>query len=158
MADTSVIRGADDLQRKLWQFVQRFPAAQGRMLFQAGEAIRAYMVDNFLSGQRLRRITGRLAGGFSTVLVGDDTAIVGTQVVYARPLEFGFSGPVAVREFSRSRTRGGPQEIKVRAHIRNMNVRARHYARDAAVQGAPDAIRAAEAVVRKAIREAGLGD
>lgn len=158
MADRVTVRGAEELRAKLAEFIARAPQAEGRMLYQAGEAIRAYMVDNFLSGQRLHRRTGRLASGFTTVLAGEHVAVVGTQVVYARPLEEGFQGAVSVREHMRARSAGGAQEIKVRAHIRNMNVRARYYARDAAVQGAPDAILAADAQMKRALREANLAD
>lgn len=142
--DALVVRGTDELRARLAGLRNRYPQAQGRMLFNAGEALRDYMVTNYLSGQRLRRITGRLAGGFTTRLVADDTAIVGTAVTYARVQEEGFRGTVSVRSFMRARVRGGQKEIEVRAHSRQMNIRPKYYARDAVRFGAPTAIKAAE--------------
>ena len=158
MADAYSVRGADRLQQRLAELARRVPAARGGMLYHAGEAIRAFMVDSYLSGQRLRRISGRLAGRFSTVLRGDDEAVVGSQLVYAGPHEFGFQGVVSVRPFMRARTRGGAKTIAVRGHARQMNVRPKYYARDAARFGAPTATKAAEAVFQRIAREVSGGN
>lgn len=153
MAEPLVIKGADELQAKLAAFRNRAPQATRRMVYHAGEAIRGFMVDEYLSGQRLRRVTGRLATGFHTINVDDDTAIVGTQVIYARRHEEGFDGVVG--PYMRSYRRGMPKTIQVRAHVQH--TRPKHYARDAARFGAPTAVRAAQRQMDLAIGEAGLG-
>jgi len=140
--------GDRELAQQLRALAQRFPQVTRRMLFHAGEAIRAYMVDNMLSGQRLRRVTGRLASSFSTVNLSNDLAVVGTRVVYAGVHEYGAHGTVQVPAHTRQ---GHP----VRSHARRLNMPARWYARDSARLGAPVALAAATHSVYRDMGEMG---
>lgn len=171
--DTLMYQGADEMVRHLNQLARDAPNATAMMLFHAGEALRSFMVENYLSGQRLHRRTGRLASGWTTQRFGTDTVIVGTKVVYARVHEEGAHGDVQVREhvrrpptrqrrgegaraFSKRRTQaqldwfsGAGGTVTVHAHNMRMNVAAKWYARDTVRFGAAVALRAADDVVRR---------
>lgn len=146
---TIVVRGSETFLRNLERIIARFPQASGTALYAAGEAIRAYMVDNYLSGQRLRRVTGKLASGFSTVLLSPAKAVVGTRTRYAAVHEFGFDGDVTVRAHQRNI---GDRIVSVRSHTRHMRVREKRYARDALRYGSKTALAAADNAVERSLR------
>lgn len=110
-------------------FSRRLPAAIDKGLLRAAELTRAHMKTNYLSGSPLRVQTGRLRSGWSVTRVttsqGRGVALA-TQVKYAAVHNFGFSGPVQVKEHTRrpkrkrrSRARGGQvKQLRDRAERR----------------------------------------
>lgn len=85
-----------------------------------------------LSGQVLNVRTGRLRRSINTRVTEqatEVTGIVGTNVKYARPHEYGFHGIVSVRAHLRTSKLGGVHEVK--QHAREMNVKERSFLRSA---------------------------
>jgi phage virion morphogenesis protein len=81
-------------------------------------------------GQPLRN-TGRLRNSI-TSSAGDDFLLMGTNVEYAPPHQFGYQGPVPVPEHTRRITQAfgkpiEPKTITVSAHTRKANIPARPF-------------------------------
>lgn len=93
-----------------------------------------------LSGQVLNVRTGKLRRSINQRVAGQDTPMVsgtvGTNLVYARPHEYGFKGKVTIREhvrtqvtaFGRSIT---PVQVVVGSHARNVTLPERSFLRSA---------------------------
>lgn len=93
----------------------------------------------YLSGKALKRVTGRLRASITHSVRIEGTKVVGrigTNVVYGRVHELGFKGPVQVKAHARNirQAFGKPipaKTVRVSAHTRQMNVRARPFLRPA---------------------------
>lgn len=99
-------------------------------------ALQSYVKSDKLTGQVLHVRTGTLRRSINRRLEKTDTsvtAIVGTNVRYARPHEFGFQGQVDVRGHTRQARSGAAtaQEISVRAHTRRVSMPVRSFLRSA---------------------------
>jgi phage gpG-like protein len=101
--------------------------------------LQAKVVQEKLSGQVLKRVTGKLARSIHNDVQDAGTRITGIvgssgDVKYAGIHEFGFSGPEQVKEhqrtikevFGRAIT---PKTITIRAYTRQMNMPQRSYLR-----------------------------
>lgn len=93
-----------------------------------------------LSGQVLKVRTGRLRRSINTRMEGLNTqsvaGYVGTNVVYARAHEYGFTGQVNVKQSLRMQTKAWgkditPVQVTVRAHPRNVSLPERSFLRSA---------------------------
>ena len=95
------------------------PEINRRILGVLSEEVVSRTQKDYLRGQSLRRVTGKLAQSI-THRVYQDYAEVGTNIKYGAYHEFGFQGPVTVRDFTRRRGESG-YPWPVRGHIRNLN-------------------------------------
>lgn len=111
-----MVEGSAELSRRLARVAAQVPEEVSAALNDGAWELHRYMVSNYLSGQRLRRITGKLASGWNvrpmvrTALAstvggggGGSTgsvvgAILSTATVYAPTHEYGFDGIEHVRE------------------------------------------------------------
>lgn len=93
-----------------------------------------------LTGQVLHNRTGTLRRSINQKVTRGPTeikAIVGTNVSYARPHEFGFQGVVSVREHVRMQRMAwglpmkDPHQVTVRAHPMKMNIPEKSFLRSA---------------------------
>lgn len=99
--------------------------------------LRAYVVDRKLSGQVLKRRSGRLSRSIAHKVEVDKESvigIVGTNVEYAGFHEFGFTGVEQVKDHYRHITQAfgrpiTPREVFVRAHQRSINYGGRPFLR-----------------------------
>lgn len=118
----------------------------------------ATIKDKKLSGQVLKTRSGRLRRSINYRMgTGTDPeAFVGTNVVYARPHEFGLSMDQKVREHMRTikeawgRPLAKPVRVQVKAHTRHVNTPERSFLRSAFAESRV----AIEQRVMKAIQEA----
>ncbi|QDD62650.1 HK97 gp10 family phage protein (plasmid) [Herbaspirillum seropedicae] len=119
-------------------------------------------VKQKLSDDVLRVRTGRLRRSINqrvTVEQTSVTGIVGTNVEYARRLEFGFKGTENVRESLRHITQAfgkplkAPMTIKVRAHTRKVDFPPHSFLRSALAEMRPQIERDMAAALVKAARE-----
>lgn len=125
-----------ELQRRLVQgFAQGGEFVVGRVKTSINRGNRTG--DNpSAPGEPPKKQTGRLFKSIvqETSLDGDEVVTrVGTNVEYARALEFGFMGTVTVKEHTR--TRGGKSH-KVRSHQRRSHQAARPFLRPALANNA----------------------
>lgn len=102
--------------------------------------LQAYIKQSKLSGQVLKNRTGTLRRSINRRVVtspGSIRAYVGTNVKYARPHEYGFTGTVSVREHLRmqklawGKPMKNPREVTVKAHPMKMNLPMRSFLRSA---------------------------
>jgi len=148
--------------------IARFNGLNDRLMNELVRATRlsaaslaAYIQKDKLSGQVLRNITGRLRRSitFQTIERPDSTtATVGTNVEYAHALEYGFKGPVNVREHLRmqkvafGRPMKDPRQVTVRAHTMNMNVPGRSFLRSSLAEKADEIRSGYEHAIQRALR------
>lgn len=94
----------------------------------------------YLSGKALNRRTGRLRNSITnrvTIQGNRVVGSVGTNVVYGRIHELGYSGPMSVKAHSRmirqafGRPLQKPRLVEVRAHTRQVSMRPRPFLRPA---------------------------
>jgi len=112
----------------------------------------------YLSGRALNRQTGRLRNSVtSDVRIRGNQVIgaIGTNVVYGRFWELGYSGPVSVKAHTRTirQVFGRPipaMTVDVRAHVRQVNAEARPFLRPGVEDVLPDIRR----LIKKRILEA----
>jgi phage gpG-like protein len=105
-------------------------------------------VQQKLSGEVLNNVTGRLRNSINERVVEDGAVItgsVGTNVVYARPHEYGFNGVVSVRAHVRQQSmawgkliKGGPITVNVREHAMHMNIPEKSFLRSTLAEQIPD--------------------
>lgn len=105
--------------------------------------LQGYIVRRKLSGQVLKRRTGTLAASIQPRVDNDARGVIGivasraregAPLKYARIHEYGFSGPVTVKEHLRMQTMAWgkliePRQVTVRQHIMNMNMPERSFMR-----------------------------
>lgn len=112
----------------------------------------------YLSGEALQRRTGRLRNSIVTKadIEGDRVhGSIGTNVVYGRIWELGYSGTVSVRAHARTiRQAFGhpirPTVVQVRAHQRTLNLQPRPFLRPAVM----DNLERMKSVLARSIVEA----
>jgi phage gpG-like protein len=117
-----------------------------------------------LSGQVLRAPTGTLRRSITQKVIKTDSSIVGivgTNVPYARPHEFGFKGNVTVQEHLRTikvawgrEIRSGPIQIAVRGHTRRVNMPERSFLRSALREMTPEIEKEMLSVITTTLRGA----
>ncbi len=113
---------------------------------------------SYLSGKALNRRTGRLRNSIThEVRILGNTVIgrIGTNVVYGRYWELGFSGTVSVKAHTRTIRQAfgrsiAATSVNVRAHTRDVNVQARPFLRP----GVEDNLADIRRLIRDRIREA----
>lgn len=103
--------------------------------------LQRHVVADKLSGQVLNVKTGRLRRSINQAVEGKGTAevsgTVGTNVVYARAFELGYSGPEAVKAHMRQMNVAfgkpvkNPREIQVGAFTRHVDIKQRSFLRSA---------------------------
>jgi len=106
VAQAVEITGLQEITHKLGLFVGRLGPETEQALFEGAELVRTHMVETYLtSGPLYVGKTGRLRGGWRPQRVPGTldaaTVILGTRVKYARVHNYGFSGPVWVKEHLR---------------------------------------------------------
>ena len=97
-------------------------------------------VLNVRSGHLRRSITPDVKENGSAI-----TGTVGTNVIYARPLELGLSGAISVRSFMRQQTKAfgrsiTPRAVSVKAYTRNVDIKPRHFLRDSLREASPSLV------------------
>lgn len=129
---TVTMRGAEEVEKILGRFAAEF-GSPGRFLRAACYVYRNYMIENYLSGQRLRRRTGRLVQQWRPERVDKTTyRMTSGALRYARVHEFGLDYPQQpVRGYT---TRSGR---KVPLYLRHMKQKERRYVRDTLINAAP---------------------
>lgn len=134
-----VVIGGEEVAAR---FDQMPPALQVELrtgITRAVLRIQKHVKADKLSGQVLNVRTGRLRRSVTFRVEqepGKTTGIVGTNVSYARAHEYGFHGPVTVREHLRKVKSG--TVATVRAHSRQMNLPARSFLRSALADLVPE--------------------
>jgi len=153
----------EELQKLVGDVGRKAPAAMRVAMQAAVQAMLRDVVKNRMSGQYLGVVTGtgRRSVQASGSVSGSGDAlrgVIGSPLGYIRAHERGFSGPVQVRAHTRRRaaleTRRGKATKKsaaavkarlragrsgyahVRAHTRQVNIRARRFLRDTVLQEA----------------------
>lgn len=120
------IRGEQFLAA-LAQKTAALDAAMVRVITRLSIEIQSAVKTEKLSGQALHVRTGTLRRSINRLVVQQGNSVygqVGTNVAYAAAHEYGFSGVVNVREFTRGKT-----GASVRAHTRQMNLPERSFLR-----------------------------
>lgn len=140
------------------QVHQRLAASIGRLTLQLLREVKA----GKLSGQVLNVRTGRLRRSINQRLEQRDplqiTGYVGTNVVYGRRHELGFTGSESVRQHLRTVTQAwgrplrAPRSITVRAHSRRVSVPPRSFLRSALQDMAPAIRQTLQAAVAQGLR------
>lgn len=118
--------------------------------------LQQYVKQDKLSGQVLRNRTGTLRRSITHKIfsaLDGVRGIVGTNVSYARPHEFGFKGQVNVKQHLRNVKMAFGRQIEpvqavVGAHTRNVNLPERSFLRSSLKDKSDD--------IKKALREAVL--
>lgn len=114
-----------------------------------------------LSGQVLHVRTGTLRRSIHAVVEDKGHAVygkVGTNVVYGKIHEFGFSGPMQVKEHLRlikqawGRPLKTPVQAMVKGHTRNVNLPERSFLRSALMEMGPEIRAELEGAIAKAVR------
>lgn len=139
--------------------IARFAAMPGRLreelrngIARAVLKLQTFVKTDKLSGQVLNVRTGRLRRSITqrvTEESGRVVGIVGTNVIYARVHEYGFSGTVNVREHLRRAKSGALATI--RGHSRHVNLPERSFLRSALSDMQPDIRAEFEASLKRAI-------
>lgn len=129
---TVTMRGAEEVEQLIGRLAKEV-GSPGRFLRAACFVYRNYMIDNFLSGQRLRRRTGRLVQQWRPERVDHTTyRMTSGTLRYARVHEFGLDYPQQpVRGYT---TRSGR---KVPLYLRHMKQKERRYVRDTLIYAEP---------------------
>ena len=126
------VLGAGKVVADLQQSADQAPAVVFRTVQSLGLELLAKVKADKLTGQVLKVQTGRLRRSTNekTVVEGSSiTSTVGTNVVYGRFWELGFSGDVNVRAHVRKTAKGA--QAMVRAHQRRVNQPARPFLKPA---------------------------
>jgi len=109
------------------------PAADSSIRAAMQASVQAMMRDvilNRMTGQELGVVTGTARRSMRGRTWENSRRVVGefgSPLGYVRAHEIGFHGPVGVRAHERTR---GSTTHPVRAHTRNVNIRARHFMRN----------------------------
>lgn len=118
-------------------------------------------VKQKLSGQVLNVRTGRLRRSINLQMAGQGTlqvaGTVGTNVEYAPPHEFGFTGKVSVKESLRTQVMAfgraiAPVSVTVRAHTRQVTLPERSFLRSSLQDMAPEIDRAFQQTIKEALK------
>lgn len=130
MKFTVEFSGAEEVRLKFLTLSETVRKQLVKSMRDAMISLRAYVAANKLSGQVLHVRTGTLRRSITQRVIesgNDVTGIVGTNVKYAPPHEYGFKGTVSVREYLR-RTKAG-RDATVSAHSRKVDMPPRSFLR-----------------------------
>ena len=148
------VTGDRELRFKLESLPDRLRAELVKAMTRAMFGLQAHVQKDKLSGQVLKVRTGRLRASVTSKVTEQPDAvvgIVGTNVEYAPPHEFGYSGVQSVEAYTR-RTPSG-RIANVKAFTRQMNLPERSFLRSSLADQA-DAVRAElEKGVANAVRQ-----
>ena len=141
--------GREQVGAAISQMIDRTRESIRREMLGVTTDLAGYIKREKLSGKVLNRISGDLSRSVSpnTVVNGDIIlGTVGTNLLYGRVHEYGFTGNVGVREYTR-KSKYGMQNV--RAHNRNMRMPERSFLRTSLREQLPDIRqRLASALVR----------
>lgn len=147
-AGTAVVTGTKQVQLALEKYAKEIGNPE-RFLRTAALSYRNYMVLNMLSGQRLMRRSGQLAGRWQPHKVSNTEYRVDPgSLRYARIHEYGLDqAGQPVRGYV---TRAGK---KVRQYSRHMRIRERRYVRDTVRYAAPQVMKELDRVASEILGE-----
>jgi hypothetical protein len=141
---TGRVTGVEQVVQKLNSAPKNVKSRLETVITRLSINLQGYVVSQKLSGQVLKRQTGHLAGSIDwkvEVTEGGVIGTVGSRVKERNPLkyaavhEYGFQGPVSVKEHLRKVTTSFGKQLKqaeyqtVQAHTRQMNVPERSFLR-----------------------------
>ena len=142
----------------------RFPAAQKaiyrtmtRLVLKLSRKIK----EEKLTGQVLKNQSGRLRRSINPDVFESGTNIVGqvaTNVEYASAHEYGFKGPVTIKEHLRMQVKAfgkamkNPRKVVVKQHTANMNFPERSFMRTALEEMRPEIRAAFEGALAEVIK------
>lgn len=141
------IDGEERLVASMGRVARDARARVKRTMTMLGLMLVSHIQKTKLSGQRLHQRSGRLIGSIheETEEVGEAiTTTVGTNVVYARPHEFGIRDSVQVKAHLRLIKQAWgrpitPREVHVRAHPMKMDLTEKRFMRDSLSEFRPRA-------------------
>lgn len=132
--------GYDAIQRRFKDQADRIPMGLTRAVTRLTLMLLRDVKENKLTGQVLNVRSGRLRRSINSRMEGEGTnevkGTVGTNLVYGRPHEYGFSGTVQVREHLRTIVQAfgkpiGPVQVTVKAHKMTMKLPEKSFLRSA---------------------------
>jgi phage gpG-like protein len=132
--------GGDELAAVMRVKAPTFQRNFGQAILRLTVELLRNVKDDKLSGQVLNVRTGRLRRSINQRTSGLDTpqpeGVVGTNVVYARPHEYGFKGVVSVKTHMRIQKQAfgkaiTPVEVTVPQHSRRVNLPEKSFLRSA---------------------------
>lgn len=129
IAPTITMTPTDGIQAALQHFANQYGSPE-RFLLAAATEYRNYMVENKLSGQRLKRRSGRLAGAWQPTKLSDTEYLLSAgRLPYSRVHQFGLDYPFQpVRGYT---TASGK---KVPLYLRHMKLRATNYVSETIIE------------------------
>jgi phage gpG-like protein len=133
--------GGDKLVAHVQGFWPKLQAATKQSITACLIELTRYVKEQKLSGQVLRNQTGRLRRSIHasdvTVTETEVSGKVGTNVSYGRMWEYGYHGPVTVKQHIRMMVKAwgrpvkNPHQVSVRQHQRQVNIEERSFLRSA---------------------------
>lgn len=151
--------GGEKLQQKAKGWGPKFRTGLSTTIKRLTLTLLANVKSGKLSGQVLNVRTGRLRRSINQRIVGEDSdviqGIVGTNLVYARPHEYGFHGSVPVKAHMRTIKQAfgksiTPVQVQVGSYSMNMNLPERSFLRSALADMEPEI----KSQLRNAVTEA----
>jgi len=141
----SAVTGQDNVVRMMVAIGTGVRARLLEVMDSAAQDIQQHVTREKLSGQVLNRRTGTLRNSISKRVNTDTSsvsAVVSTDVKYARPHEYGFQGTVTVPAHQRTQTMAfgksiASRMVEVRAHPMRMNLPERSFLRSSLREKAP---------------------
>jgi phage gpG-like protein len=132
-------------------------------------SLEKYIVKSKLSGDPLKRKSGTLSRSIKTVIDDKKTSIVGIVGVradqakalrYAAIHEYGFTGPVSVKEHLRNQTMAWgkaitPVQVTVKAHTMNMNMPVRSFIRSSLAENKSEILSEIDKAVAQGMKNNG---
>jgi phage gpG-like protein len=123
--------------------------------------LQAKIKNEKLTGQVLNVRTGRLRRSinaeFQELSGGLIQGLVGTNVPYAKPHEYGFSGEQQVKEYVQKRKQvfgrmlKDPIQVTIRAHVRHVNIPEKSFMRSALEELRPEIIEEFQAAIKRGL-------
>lgn len=148
---TGTVVGGEEIAAKLREKPDQLRQALTTGVSRAVLIVQTRTKDK-LSGEVLQVKTGRLRRSINQAVRQESDRVVGTvgtNVVYARPHEFGFQGVVTVKEHLRRTVSG--KDVTVRSHSMQMNLPERSFLRTALQEMVPDIRAEFEAALKSAV-------
>jgi phage gpG-like protein len=149
---------AEQLLAQLAGSGDRFMADQAVAVDRLSIEVQALVKDTKLSGQVLHTRTGTLRRSINRKIIKTPSTVaaeVGTNVVYAAVHEYGFDGPVNVREHTRKLAGGGT--ANVRAYVMSMHMPERSFLRSTLDEQTTHIIETLRAAALKSLRASVAG-
>lgn len=142
---TAVLIGDKEVMARVRRFDARFRGNLLRRVLRLSILLQAYVKTRKLSGQALKRKTGTLSRSINRKIKQtpiEISATVGTNVVYGKIHEYGFTGTENVRSHLRNIKQAfgrpiAPREIMISAHSRKMVMPMRSFLRSSLQEMTP---------------------